>query len=518
MTVASFMARPVRYAAVPPCPAPRRRSGLAVAAALAACWCAGPVLGQTAGGAAILDAADRGLRVDIEWLADRRVISLPLTTWPLPADTLRAALASVRPERLADAERDAFERVQAGLRRLDAPLTASAGVNSARHVALDGENTPRARAEGAVALQAQREHVAGRLRLRTDDEPLARQVSRADLDGSYVAGAWGGVSISAGLLDRWWGPGRFTSPLLSDAAPPIPTVTLRRASDARPGWWLLDWVGPWGYEVSFGRLRDYTPRHTRTFGLRLYARPLEGLELGASRFITWAGEGQPGGAGAFWDAFTGDSNPPTGSSQLDPSNEIAGFDARYSYPNAFGGAYVVYAQILGEDEKNHLPFKRFGTVGLQFKHALGADRHEWTLEATDTQTGRLFGLDDPIDSAYIHSTYVDGHYNRGLPIGAHIGGGGRSVSFGWSWSPRAGGWFDRLSIVATQADVSQSFRQRINGSFGEPGRVRSVQTRLDGGWRALRWHAGLSWQDYSADVRRDVGVIAGVEVPIPFAD
>jgi hypothetical protein len=517
MPEASFFSYPRRRPRAPfvaARPAPARS---AVWLASLAC-CAGPTWAQ-ASDALLIDASERGLRTDIEWLADRRVISLPLTTWPLPMATVREAMEAASSRPTTATERDALGRIEAALQRLQAPATASFEVNTGPHLSFDGESAPRARAEAAVAVQHAGDRVAGRLRLSANDDSLARQVGRASLDGSYVATLWRGVSFSYGLLDRWLGPGRYASPLLGDSAPPVPTVTMRRAVDDRPGWDLLRWVGPWGYEISIGQLQRYTPAQARTLNLRAYMRPLDGLEIGASRFIYWAGDGRPSGFSALTDALLGRSNIPRGSDQEDPSNEIAGFDVRYARPNGFGGANVVYAHLLGEDEKNYQPFKRFGTIGAQFKMVRGGDRHEWTLEATDTHLSQFFATHDYLGSAYRHSTYTDGHYHRGLPLGAPIGGAGQSLSLGWAWMPAPGRGFDRFTLVGTYAEVSENGRMDINRSFPETGRVHSLQARLEGHRRGgMRWFVGPSYQHATAAERPDIGLVGGVEVEAGFFD
>src|SRR5690606_7523978 len=116
-----------------------------------------------------------------------------------------------------------------------------------------------------------------------------------------------------------------------------------------------------------------------------------------------------------------------------PSNELAGFDLRLSRRLGGSAAASAYAHLVGEDEAGHLPSHLFGLVGLQLKHAVGGQRLEWTLEAVDTETSRLFGAGSGRHGpAYAHGVYRDGYYHLGLPLGAHIGGG-RSASLGVAW-------------------------------------------------------------------------------------
>lgn len=494
---------------------PARRAPGPRLLALALTLCAG---GSQAFGPALIDASERALAADVAWLADRRVISVPLGTWPLPAATLRAALEGGRAQAPADAA--ALERVHRALARLSAPATLAFEVNTARHPVLDGQDPSRERGTATFTQQGGGEQFGFRVRLGARSESLGRDDDGPMLEGSYIAAAWGDTVLALGLLDRWWGPGTLTSPILSSAAPPVPSLLLR-GDHGTPSWPLLGWIGPWGYELSFGRLTNYTPSGTQTIGMRLYSRPGPGWEVGLSRYIAWGGEGRPHSARALFNALTGRSNVQSPSAVDDPSNEIAGFDLRYSRPTAAGNAWSAYAHVVGEDEAGALPSKLLGTLGLQYKQALGEQRLEWTLEGADTETGRLFGLrGKDTGPAYVHGTYVAGHYHQGLPIGAHIGGGGRSLSAGLAWSPGrplALG-VDRVSVVATRARVSERGPEAINDSFGLPGRVNALSVRTQAELGTLRWHLGLSLQRYPQSSRPTAGIVAGLELPLDRGD
>ena len=210
---------------------------------------AGSLLAYAAGHAApmdarLLDAAGSALAADVAWLVDRRVLSLPLGTWPLPVATLRRAIDARADGPLSAADAAAMQRVQAALMRLNEPATASLRINTARHPALDGSDTVRGRSNLRVTLQPPPEFVALRLRLGALDQPLARRRSSIALSGSYLAVPVNGAVVSLGLLDRHWGPGVMTSPLLSNAAPPAPALIVRRVHDRAFDLPLLRHLGP----------------------------------------------------------------------------------------------------------------------------------------------------------------------------------------------------------------------------------------------------------------------------------
>jgi Capsule assembly protein Wzi len=466
-----------------------------------------------ASGAGVIEVHERELRADLAWLVDRRVLSLPLTTWPLPMFTVQAAIARVQAADLSPADRAALERTRRALERIVGPVTVAASFNTARHPSLDGQTSARARSELSLALSRFDENSAVRLRVSKQNAPLQDPSPSVLLDRSYLAVAPAQTLVMFGSPDRWWGPGIYASPILSDAASPIPSLLVRRMSDTAPTFALLEWLGPWGYEVSVGRLQNYTPSGSRTIGLRIFSRPLSGLEIGASRFITWAGEGRPQGPRALFNALAGRSNTDDPVGNPDPSNELAGYDLRISLPTATG-AWSGYAHVIGEDEANHRPSHFIGTLGTQYKHALGEHRLEWSAESTDTELGRLFGLKPGVGPAYRHSTYVDGYFHRGLPIGATIGGGGISVTLGAAWVAPPGHPLDRVSLSAIEARLNQYGADPGNAAFGAPSRLRGLSFRVQSAGRVARWHMGLSMQRDTAAVRRELGVVGGIEVAL----
>lgn len=465
---------------------------------------------------------DAVLRDDIAWLVDRGVLSLPLSTWPMPTRMLEAALDQPATTGLTPADADALERVRRALRRSAPGLDIGLRVDSARHPALDAGDDPRGAAEAAVTLRASDAgsgdlRWGAQLRLVAMADPLASSDRTVSLAGSYVALDLPAVQILLGEVDRWWGPGRYSSTILSNAAPPVPAVVLRRHRDTAPGWAGLRWVGPWGYELSFGQLRDYQPAETRTLGMRVYARPLDGLEIGLARRIQWGGEGRPDGAGAFVDALLARTNVGDDERAADPSNELAGIDLRMSGAGPGGSAWVGHAQLIGEDEAGKLPSRRIATAGAQLKHPWNGGRLAWSVEASDTTLSREFGIGDTRDAApaYRHSSYLDGYYHQGLPIGAAIGGGGRIVGGGVDWVPAcSSGACRRLHFAVFDARLSERGDEPLNAVFGASGRLRGLALEWAVERDSFDCSIGLSVQHYPASDRRTAGLTAALRFPL----
>lgn len=468
--------------------------------------------------AALLEASDIALRDDLAWLADRGWISLGLGTWPMPVAWVSAALAARRTGHESSADLDALARVRAALARAREPATLAWRLNSARHPVVDAGLPVRARHEASLQLHGENEQAALHLRVGLQEQRLARSPSRATLDGSYAALLVPGAVLSLGAVDRWWGPARYASPLLGNAAPPMPTLTLHRGDEAAPEAPALAWIGPWHYEVAVGRPSHYRPAGPATIGIRLSARPWPGVELGVGRYIYWSGEGRPRDWASLRNALLGRSNIDDPSRQgLDPSNEIAGVDLRWALPTP-SGSWVGYAHWAGEDEANTAPSKWIATLGLQRKHATPSHRVEWTVEGSDTRLGHLFGL-RPANRqpAYQHSAYVDGHYHQGLPVGAFIGGGGMAGSVGVAVVPVGDPSAPRYEVRLWSARVSQQGSEPINAAYGRPGRVDGLLLQAAGVMSPLRWRLGLSVQhspDGPPAGRRSVGLMAVIETPL----
>jgi Capsule assembly protein Wzi len=500
----------VRY---PPDPAVR------AAAAILAAWLLGmphAVANEpTPVGLSLLAPGDRGLRADLAWLVDRRVLSLPLGTWPLPSSTLQAASSGVDSRTLDPADADALARLQRAVRRGTDTARMSAHVNTARHPSLDGGEAARGTASGALSFYAGSEQWGGQLSLGVTADSLAANDPRGNLDGSYLAVLFSGTLVAAGVTDRWWGPGQFTSPILSTAARPIAGLTVRRADDSAAESPWLQWIGRWGYEFSAGGLAHYDPDGARTLGLRLYTRPWPNVEIGVSRSILWGGTNRPDRWSALRNALLGQSNVDDPASQgEDPSDEISGLDLRVSAADAWGGSWIGYLHLVGEDEAGNLPTKLFGTVGAQVKGLWANQRFDASLETTNTIPSNVYGNGAQFP-AYNHHIYVDGYYQGRLPIGANIGGGGRIGTLGLGWTPVDHPSQLRVFGTAYLGRVSALGPQPVNARYGTPGRLGGLSLAVEGESAArLRWQLGLSVQHYSGVDRRQTGLLASIEVPV----
>ncbi|MDR3429809.1 capsule assembly Wzi family protein [Silvimonas sp.] len=413
----------------------------------------------------LLQAGDAALRADLEWLANRGVLDISTSTWPLPASIVVEAVAR-RNIRLASPQDYAtLERV---VRAVEAATQNSWGteldVNTSKIRATGFENTPLAREAASVYGQGSNDVAAAHLEVRGLNSSLTDRQSRTDLQGSYAALNVAGQILYVGQLDHWWGPGWSDSLIWSNHASAIAGVGLRNGSDAPFQTRWLSWIGPWGYELFLGQIQhDEVIAHPQVTGMRVYARPLRGLELGASRMIMWGGAGRANDARGFWKAVSGNSN--TATAQDDPSDELAGFDLRYTLPFIGGNPVTLYGQAIGEDEAGHLPSKYMVLAGIGMAQSLGSHRLQWHLEATDSETDRFFGRKAGQSGlAYNHWTYRDGYYQDQLPIGSWMGGDGKSVSANLTWTPTEWRYQQQYTFRYLHAQVNPG-DQAINQAF-----------------------------------------------------
>jgi len=387
-----------------------------------------------AASATLLEPGNDEFRQDLQWLIDRGIIDFSTSTWPISLDALSFAISKKSKKRLSNADRAALWSVRRTLRMERAHFGVELGGSTDAHPVLQGGMDGRSRARSSLRAGGDWRNLSGRLQLNGLHRSLGGQDgARTDfnLDGSYVSAALQGQVLYAGQLARWWGPGQQQSLIWSDAARAIPTLGVRRGRESAPRWPWLSWVGPWGYDLSVGQLQHYRSNPgTRILAMRLHARPMRGLEIGASRFIQWGGDGAgPAGLG---DALIGRANSPDRA----PNNELAGFDLRYGLPLR-GGALAFYGQAMGEDEAGAWPAKYLALLGTEYRHVWRSARMHWWLEAADTKADRVFGAGRRglANVAYAHSYYRDGLRHEGVPIGAWTGGDARMYSLGLNIAP-----------------------------------------------------------------------------------
>ena len=311
----------------------------------------------------------------------------------------------------------------------------------------------------------------------------------ARFDGSYVGLNVGNFMISAGWMERWWGPGWEGSLILGTAARPIPSVRVERNYTDPFGTKWLRWIGPWRASLELGELEgsDVPVPDVRFLAARVNFRPRPWLELGLSRTAQWCGEGRPCGWRTFRDLLIGHDNADTNFGTNDePGNQMAGYDFRLASPWK-AAPIALYGQFIGEDEAGGLPAKFLGQLGVQGTASGDFGGLRWHVEYADTSCN--FTRSNPIfHCAYRHHLYPQGYRFRGESIGHAMGGDGLMCSVGALVVRPAG---DTLSALVRKAELDRG------GAV--PNELRNVEVQYNRAFARGELRLGLGYNDFDLE-------------------
>ncbi|MCB1623527.1 MAG: capsule assembly Wzi family protein, partial [Pseudomonadales bacterium] len=312
-------------------------------------------------------------------------------------------------------------------------------------------------------------------------------------DGSYVGVNLGNFMISAGAMERWWGPGFEGSLILSNNARPIPSITIERNyTDPFKSKWL-SWIGPWRASIALGRAEgsDVALPNTRFFAARVNFRPRSWLELGLTRTAQWCGDGRPCSLRTFGDLLIGrDNRSDSLTINQEPGNQMAGYDVRLRSPwRAL--PLAVYGQFIGEDEAGGLPSKFLGLVGAEWWGSVSWGSYRLHAELADTACE--FSRSSPqFDCAYRNGLYPQGYTYRGRVIGHSMDQDSRMYSLG-ATLVRADG--DAVNVLVRRSDLN-----RDNGSnfvAAGPVEIQNVELQYSRALWTGKMSIGLGYDDAS---------------------
>ena len=343
---------------------------------------------------------DLALRNDIQILADSGIITAPVTTFPLMWNAIKHDILSVNTSLLNNAQLQALNHVRFSYKY------ASSNTNIVKKSVYLANSEKRFTSygndnfdQGNIELSDEFfiGNLAGKLqvnyRVGLEDDPAITHQSPTNIDGSYLAYKLGNWVLSAGSIERWWGPGIDTSLIMSTNSRPLPAISITRDnSDAFETAWL-SWIGPWTLTAQMAQLEeDRAIPNTLMWSARGTIRPLRGLEIGASWSFQWAGDGQPGSVKDFFSILFGNKECVTGEATCDPElntfegNHLAGYDIRWS-DTVFDLPYAAYFQTIGEDGSPNagLITDKADLFGIETRFNLFEQRILANLEYSDTQ-------------------------------------------------------------------------------------------------------------------------------------
>ncbi len=372
---------------------------------------------------------DARLRHDLQLLSDAGIVHAPLTAWPVSWGEVARDVRNVaddpgRPAWLGAAlqrvRAAAADATRIGEIEWSARIAGSQNPMALRRFS----DVPREEGEASAGVQYTGDRFAYRLQATGVADASDDQDIRAD--GSYVGMVLGNWIMSAGYIDRWWGPGWEGSLILGTNARPMPSVTIERNySDPIDHPWLA-WIGQWRVSATMGRFESgrNDVEDPLFFGARLTWKPHPRLEVGLSRSAQWCGDGRPCGLDTFWDLLSGNDNDQALADQ--PGNQMGGADLRWSLPWA---PVALYVQAIGEDEANLMPSKYLGLMGAEVWGGWGERSWRAHLEYSDTVCA--FNESEPeFGCAYTNGIFTDGYQYRGRTLGHATDGDSRQTAFG----------------------------------------------------------------------------------------
>jgi hypothetical protein len=353
-------------------------------------------------------------------------------------------------------------------------------------------DTPREEGEAAVRASWLSDHFAVNLQGTYVVDPEDGQEFRAD--GSYLGVNFGNFMLSAGLMERWWGPGWDGSLILSTNARPIPTVTLERNyTDPFKTKWL-SWMGPWRASIAMGQAESEGVPVTdvRFFAARVNFKPRPWLEFGLTRTAQWCGGDRPCDWSTFVDMVLGNDNQTQDGaiSEEQPGNQMAGYDMRLRSP-WLKLPLVFYTQWIGEDEAGGLPSKFIGQFGLETWGSMRLGG--WRLRAEYTDTACNFTRETPeFGCAYRHAIYPQGYAYRGRIIGQAMDNDSRMFTLAGVLNRENG---DSLSVSIRRVKLNRDGGDHAISNV--PLDVDNVELRYSRGLGEGKISAGIGYEDPS---------------------
>lgn len=369
-----------------------------------------------------IETSDERTRHHLTVLADRGVITTPISTWPLMWSNIKSALDQVDPKQLSAGDVWSYQYLKHELRRQmqDVTLIKQFHVSNENIPLTDFSTDSREKGEALFALDLNGDQWAGRLQVNYAHDPGLRE-KHVRYDGSHLSYLLGNWAVGVGSLDRWWGPGWHSSMILSDNARPIPGIFVQRNKAKATDLPLIKYLGPWQLVTFMSQMESSREDYSRPklWGMRVNFRPIPSLEIGLSRTAMWGGEGRPEDLNTFFDLLIGHDNRGDNDTTIEnePGNQLGGIDFRWNFSTTnWSGA--TYAQLIGEDEANGMPSRHIGMAGLEFNTHTDDAHWRLTVEAHNSQVYFYDGNKNGKNVAYGHSIYTDGYRYYGRSLGA----------------------------------------------------------------------------------------------------
>ena len=454
-----------------------------------------------------LPPGDLGLRHDIELLADAGIIRGPVTTWPMSwPDIARDVLAAGDSTHDESSIDDALARLRRAAR--EAQGTGPGGLELRVGGSTDApewrafSDAPREQGEASLAASWMSERFAARVQVTGVASAQDNQTAR--FDGSYVGVNVGNFMISAGAMERWWGPGWDGSLILGTNARPMPSLTIERNyTDPFKTRWLR-WIGPWRASIAVGQAESATSARdgqlavlpdVKFLAARVNFRPRSWMEFALTRSAQFCGKGRDCSLSTVKDLLLGrDNRSASLNAAQEPGNQMAGYDVRLRSPWK-RVPVALYGQLIGEDEAHGLPSKFLGLGGVE---VWGSMRWgSWRVRAEAVDTTCIFTRQKPaFDCAYRNSLFYQGYTFRGRVIGHGLDNDSRMASLAAILVRPSG---ESWTLTLRNAKINRSgFVPDITHALSAgPSKLRNLDVQYNRDFKLGALRVGLALDNYS---------------------
>ncbi|MDG1858652.1 MAG: capsule assembly Wzi family protein, partial [Emcibacteraceae bacterium] len=413
---------------------------------------------------------DISLRNDVEILSTHGLISGPVNTWPMSWKQITRNFHKADSMEFPSFVRHALMRVREktpnefniGLRaHITNNPTVVRGFESRARNNFDTSASIEYNGDSGTTI-----HIEGGYRSGNGEK-------YSHLDGSYISQDIGNWAAYAGTFDRWWGPGRESTLILSNNARPMPSIGFRRI-EAKPfeSKWLK-WMGPWQWDMFLAKMEmDRHIPNSLLVGMRLNFNPINNFDVGLSRSMQLCGEGRPCGFNSWTKAMVsfGDLDN-SGPSSSEPGNQLASIDLSYIHKLGERNNVKIYAEGTAEDQNVIMPFQFARLIGVSFYGPYGSGGDKWILsgEFSDTvSTHYWFGGRRKPHVIYNHHLYKTGYRYKGKSIGHSLDSSSQLLSFSaeyvsqYNWDFKIK--YHNAIVNSSSANINtiSSVREKIN--------------------------------------------------------
>jgi len=452
----------------------------------------------------IASPGDMRLRNDLQVLNDTGITNIPLTAWPIALGDVHAAISEIDTRTLSPSTLSAYHRVKEHLGfEMEADyINVRLGLSGASNprIIRTFENTPRDEGEARAELSWLGERFSLNLAATYAENPFDGDEIRPD--GTYVGVALGNWMVTAGWQERWWGPGRDGSLILSTNARPSPGIAIQRNNSLPYKTKWLRWMGPWTFTSFMNVLDDErVVNDAWLFGMRGSFRPTRGLEIGISRTAQWCGDGRPCDLETFIRLLRGrDNNGANVDPEDEPGNQLGGIDIRWTLPRQIPMA--LYMQWIAEDTRKtgaqlHQWLRQ---AGVEYWGTLGDLSHRTHFEISDTSS-RLGALGEGSSTpnfAYNHHIFKTGYRYNNRSIGHSADGDSLSYSIGSTLVQSAGhSWNLSLRYMEINRIGEPDPRHTLTPT---PQELTDLQISHERYTRFGRFYAGLGYSRLKDEV------------------